>query len=329
MSSPFPVMSRKLVKEPFHDRKLLASIWGQPWGTDNPVGRIDRILMHRPGEEVLKLHGAAGRIESGPLLLNRIRGRGSQDGSGGPPNLDLLQRQHDGLTSALEKEGVRVVPLEGPADAWPEAMFTRDLGMVIPGGVVLSRFALYIRYGETRLAAQTLSRIGMPLLGSVQGHGFAEGGSFIMLDRRTAVIGRSERVNPEGIHQLRQILALQEIELLTVDLPASIIHLDEAFLMIDRNKALVNISLLPYWFLHELNRRHIELFHVDPRDPSLTINALALSPGKLLFSADGAYTMDLLSRHGIEVIPVEVSEITKMGGGIHCCTLPLIRAAVE
>lgn len=133
MSSPFPGMPRKLVKEPFHDPKLLASIWGQPWGADNSVGRIERVLMHRPGEEVLKLHEGAGQIESGPLLLNRIRGRGSQDGSGGLPNLDLLQLQHDGLTSAL-KEGVRVIPLEGPADAWRKPCLPGTSGWSSPAG---------------------------------------------------------------------------------------------------------------------------------------------------------------------------------------------------
>jgi N-dimethylarginine dimethylaminohydrolase len=75
----------------------------------------------------------------------------------------------------------------------------------------------------------------------------------------------------------------------------------------------------------QLNQRHIEMFHVDPRDPALAINALTVSPGRVLFSADSKYTMELLSEHGIEVLPVDISEIQKLGGGIHCCTLPLIR----
>ncbi|MDU4694315.1 MAG: arginine deiminase family protein [Paenibacillus sp.] len=325
MPSSYPYLSRKLVLEPFHDPELLEAVWTSRWGADNPIGPLRLVLMHAPSEEVLLLHDHAGAIESGPVLLQHIRGKPSKSNGTAAPKLKRLQAQHQALAAALEKEGVRILWLDPPDKPWPEMMYTRDLGMVIPGGVILSRLALYVRYGETALAARTLGAAGVPILGMIQGGGFAEGGSFVMLDRQTAVLGRSERVNPEGIEQVRHILSLQQIELLVIDLPASIIHLDEAFLMVDRRKALVNIALLPYWFLEELHGRGFELLHVDPRDPALTINGLTLAPGKVLFSADGKHTIDLLSSQGVQVIPVETSEIAKMGGGIHCCTLPLIR----
>lgn len=325
MHSSFPNLSRNLVKEPFHDPVLSEAVWGERWGMDNPVGQIRKVLVHSPGKEVLKLHKQAGKLESGPAFLHEIKGKSSIATPSPLPELSLLQQQHKALVTALKQQGVEIVFLEGPADELPEAMFTRDLGMVIPGGIILSRFALYIRYGETRCAAQTMHRIGMPVLGMVQGTGFAEGGSFIMIDPHTAAIGRSERVNPEGIDQIRRLLSIQGIQLLAVDLPASIIHMDEAFLMVDQQKAMVNTALLPFWFLDELHQRKIEMLHVDPRDPLLTINALAISPGKVLLSSDGPYTMELLSRNGVQVISVDTTAIQKLGGGIHCCTLPLIR----
>lgn len=88
-------------------------------------------------------------------------------------------------------------------------MFTRDLGMVIPGGVVLSRFALYIRYGETRLAAQTLSRRGMPLLGSVQGHGFAEGDTVGQKDANVQEFFPSQRVRSKINAKMQEFLAIK------------------------------------------------------------------------------------------------------------------------
>lgn len=329
MSLDYPYMSHKLVKEEFTDPLLMQSIYGKQWGMDNPVGTLRQVLMHRPGQEVTKLEDHYSFIESGPLLLGYIKGKLTTSENPGPPDPGLVQSQHDGLADALRKEGVVVVYLEGNTESWPEAIFTRDMGMVVPGGCIVSRLALYIRYGETKLAAQTLQRLGMPLLGTVQGKGFAEGGSFIMLDRRTALIGRSERVNKEGIEQVRHILSHQHIDLLVIDLAASIIHLDEAFLMIDHNKALVNISYLPYWFLNELHQRGIEMLHVDPRDPMLAINAIAVSPGKVIMSETGTHTIELLSHHGIHVIPVAMSEIEKMGGSIHCCTLPLVRDSLK
>lgn len=328
MAMDYPYFSSRLVKEPFTDPLLLQTVWGKSWGMDNPVGRIRQVLVNRPVKTLSKLGEHYTSIESGPLLLSEIKGKPSASEAPKPPEFALVQSQHNGLVAALEKEGIEVVYVEGDTEQWPESIFTRDMAMMIPGGCILSRFALFIRYGESRLAAQTLLQLGVPLLGCVQGTGFAEGGSFIMLDPKNAVIGRSERVNLEGIEQIRHILSHQQIQLIVIDLPASIIHLDEAFLMIDERKALVNMAYLPFWFLDELHRRHIKLLHVDPRDPMLAINALALSPGKVLMSSEAVYTMELLSRQGIDVIPINMSEIHKMGGGIHCCTLPLLRESL-
>ena len=36
-----------------------------------------------------------------------------------------------------------------------------------------------------------------------------------------------------------------------------------------------------------------------------------------------------LEAAGIEVIPVDISEINKLGGGIHCSTLPILRNHID
>lgn len=323
-------LTKQMVEEPFGSRSLMVDTWGASWGVDTGIGRIKKVLMHRPGEEVQLLHGDAAEIEASSVLSGEIKGRTPKMiKQQKPPKLETLQAQHDALTTALTEQGIEVIPLaDGATDRWPERCFARDLGMVIPSGVIASRLALYLRYGETRLATGTWSRINMPLLGTIHGTGFAEGGSFIMLEPKTAVIGRSERVNEHGIEQLKQILSVQDIQLIAVDLPASIIHLDEAFLMVDRAKALVDTRLLPFWFLDELHRRNIELLHVDPEDPPLAINGLCIEPGKVIMHQGAPRTIKLLESYAINVIPVDVSEFFKLGGGIHCLTLPLIRESV-
>lgn len=320
-------LSRNLVTPPFHDKQLLRDIWGEAWGVSDCVGTVRKVVMHRPGQEILQLHGSAQSIESGPELTQSIVGATPQSSQGAAlPDLAMLQSQFDGLQETLRREGIEIIEMEGgAADEWPERLFTRDLGLMIPGGIILSRLALYIRYGETRLMAQTCANLGIPILGTVQGTGFMEGGSFAMLDRYTAVVGRSERVNAEGIEQLRHLLSLQHIELIAIDLPATIIHLDEAFLMLDYGKALVQTALLPFWFLEELRKRRIGLIHVDPQDPQLTINALTVAPGRVVICSSGVRTIELLRQQGVTVLPVQVDELFKLGGGIHCVTLPLIR----
>jgi N-dimethylarginine dimethylaminohydrolase len=320
---------RTLVKEPFHNHTLLRETWGENWGVSNDLGPIKKILMHRPGQEILQLHDNAHQIEAGSLLGGEIEGRKPEDMEDySKPDLQLLQTQHDQLVNVLRDEGIEVIYLESETNNWPERIFTRDHGMVIPGGVILARLALYVRYGETYYTSQTLGKIGIPILGTIQGNGFVEGGSFTMLDESTALIGRSERVNQNGIEQLRNILSVQNIHLVVIDLPSTIIHLDEAFLLLDHDKALINKALLPYWFIDELHKRDIRLIHVDPEDPPLTINCLPISPGRVVFPSTGVRTLESLEKNGLKVIPVDVSEFYKLGGGIHCLTLPLVREAI-
>lgn len=146
-----------------------------------------------------------------------------------------------------------------------------------------------------------------------------------MLDPHTAVIGCSARVNREGAEQIRAILSKQGVELVAVDLPADRIHLDSVFLPLDVDKALADPSGLPQWFLDFLRGRGIEVIPLDPGDPPLTNNCIPVSPGRVVFPAAGVRTMERLTKAGVEVIPVDVSELNRMGGGIHCSTLELIR----
>ncbi|ASB89746.1 arginine deiminase family protein [Bacillus sonorensis] len=319
-------LGESMIQKSFHDEETLQKVWGRKWGVTNHVGAIQTVVLHRPGKELELLRSGTYEERIDARVL-RDRDSQIQGYTYGFESIDpeLVRRQHDGLRKALLDVGAEVVDLQGGGPFHTKSIYTRDIGLAVPGGVILTRFALKMREGEEYCAYQTFAKMGVPILGTIQGNGFIEGGSFCMLNRRTALIGRSVRVNQEGIGQLEQILSWQGIELVTVDLPADKIHLDEVFLMLDSETALVDPARLPYWFMEEMRRRGIKLLFADPEDPVLSVNCLAVSPGRVLFSADAPRTMEVLERSGIEAIPVDVSEIRKMGGGIHCSTLPLAR----
>ena len=308
------------------EKPLVKEIWGSPWGLSNSIGQIRKVLVHRPGDEILRLKECRYEEQAGALVLRDAEGRvRSYCKAKQPPDLALMQRQHDRLTAALRENGAEVVEMESTPTEWTNMLFPRDTAMVVPSGAILGRFSMFFRQGETPVAQRTLGGLGMPILGTVQGAGCAEGGSFAMLDSRTAVIGCSARVNREGTEQIRRILAEQGVELVAVDLPANRIHLDGVFLQLDGDKALADPSGLPQWFLDFLRGRGIDVIPLDPEDPPLTNNCIPVRPGKVIFPATGLRTMDRLARAGVELIPVDVSELNKMGGGIHCSTLELIR----
>lgn len=306
--------------------EVFGEVWGNDFGVDNSVGKIQKILLHCPGDELRQLEQGRFEEEADARILfdekGRIRNYFKSDRL---PDIGLMQEQHNRMAELLRNEGIEIHYLKDPENFWTNLTFTRDVALMLPKGAVLTRFAMYFHQGDTYLTQKFLAEQNIPILGAIQGTGTIEGGSFSMLDAHTAIVGRSVRINDEGIAQLRQLLSYQDIELIVVDMPAYYIHLDEAFVPVDRDKVLVSTFILPHWFLKLLQERGYTLIETDREDPMLTNNCLALEPGKVLFSEKGIRTRKNLEKAGVETVPVDISEINKLGGGIHCATLPLLR----
>ena len=321
-------MDKSRIENTF-ESSVYQEVWGESFGVDNSVGKIKKILVHCPGEELLQLEGGRYEEEADARILTDEKGRiRNYFKDRELPNIAKMKEQHDNMTDILRKEGVEVFSFEDPTKFWTNLTFTRDIALLTPKGVILNRFAMYFHQGETKLAQKFFTSQGIPIIGAIQGSGTMEGGSFSILDRHTAIVGRSVRVNDEGIEQLRRLLSYQDIELIVLDMPAYYIHLDEAFVPVDKNKVLCSTFILPFWFLKMLKEKGYEIIEADRDDPMLTNNCLAIAPGKVLFPEIGVRTRKNLEKAGVEVLPVDVSEINKLGGGIHCATLPLWRESI-
>lgn len=318
-------MDRSIIENPFKN-EVYEEVWGKEFGVDNSVGQIRKILVHSPGKEIEQLSQGIYEEEAEARILKDEKGRiRNYFKSHDIPNLPLMQEQHGKMIDIIKKEGIEVLQLEDPSHYWTNLIFARDVALMVPKGTIINRFAMYFHQGEPFVTQKFMANHNIPILGAIQGTGTIEGGSFSMLDPHTAIIGRSVRINDEGIAQLKHLLALQDIELIVVDLPASFIHLDEAFMPVDKDKVLVSTFILPHWFLQLLQKRGYQLIETDKNDPMLTNNCIALAPGRVLFSEKGINTRKNLEAAGVETLTVDISEINKMGGGIHCSTLPLLR----
>ena len=321
-------MDQSRIENTFED-EVYGEVWGRDTWIDNAVGKIEKIIVHRPGEELLAMKDAVYEEEAGSLILKDHRGRIRSYWKGDTfPDISLMQEQHDAMTDVLRGEGIEVINQDDPKHEWPNMTFARDFAEMTPKGAVLSRYSMYFHQGETPIGQKTMADLGVPIIGSIQGKGTMEGGSFCQLDSHTAVVGRSVRINDEGIEQMRSLLKNQGIELIVIDMPAFYIHLDEAFVPVDTDKVLVSTFILPFWFLDLLKKMGYKIIETDRDDPFLTNNCLCLEPGKVLFSARGKNTIRNLEKAGVEVVPVDISEINKLGGGIHCSTLPIVRERI-
>jgi len=237
----------------FEDGGRMERIWGRDWGCDSDVGRLRVVLMHRPGDEFnvidrgkrIEEIGSFGDLETGWYWQSEEI-----------PDLAEMQAQHDALADLLRSEGVEVIYLEGVAGGRFKSVFTRDSSFTVKGGAIVARLAPRMRHGEERPVTQTLAKMGMPILRTINGTGMIEGGSFAWLDSRTAVVGRGIRINDEAIQQVAEVLAYQGVELIDIDLRGFDIHIDGHFLMVDVDLALVWPRGLPFSFLEGSRHSH-------------------------------------------------------------------------
>ena len=221
------------------------------------------VLMHRPGVE-LSIVDPSKRIDAigsyGDLAEHWYFQ--SED----PPNIPVMQAQHDGLVAALERRGIEVIYQAGVGDRHLKAVYTRDPVQMVKGGAIINRMGTRIRRGEELVTTQTLARLGVPILRTISGSGVMEGGSFAWLNETNCAIGIGVRVNAEGARQVGEVLASQGVTLHVVALTGYDIHIDANFLMIDKNLALVNPMGLPYTFLQTLKELGIHTVEITPLD---------------------------------------------------------------
>jgi N-dimethylarginine dimethylaminohydrolase len=310
----------------FEDEAELTSTWGRVWGVENDVGRITDILMHRPGPEMGVVDPTKRLPDIGSFGDPAV---GWYFQSDTPPDVPLMQAQHDGFVAALQAEGITVHYMDGEAGNRLKQCYTRDPFIMVKGGAIVCRMGARIRRGEELAVTRTLARLGVPILRTVNGTGVMEGGSFAWLNERTCAIGVGVRVNRDGAAQVGEVLARQGVELLVVELAGYDIHLDVSFLMVDRDLALLNPQGLPFSFLEELGRRGIRYIETDPQDDPWIVNSLAVAPGRVLMP-EGATnrTLDRLAAAGVSWVTVPYAAMHKNGGGLHCSTTPLRREKV-
>lgn len=304
---------------PFHDE--LTAVWGAEWGASDEVGPLRRVLVRRPGDELAAVRADAWDAESQALVDPDGRWYWTDRT---PPDLDRVHAQHAGLVAALEREGVDVVVAEPLGAGFVKAIYARDPLITVPGGAIIGRMAVRVRRGEEAAVTREVAAAGLPILSTITGTGTLEGGSFVKLRPGLAALGTSIRCNAEGARQLRETLARIGWEAIVVPLPGYTIHIDLHLAMVDVGKALIDAPGLPFEFLERLEAEGIETIHPDTSE-EWSLNALCLSPGRVLMAEGSPRTAEILDRAGVEVVTVEYDEIHKNGGGVHCSTMELLR----
>ena len=223
-----------------------------------------------------------------------------------PQTIDVTMAnlQHHEYRNLLASLGLDVIRI--PADpAYPDCVFIEDTAIVLDDLAVITRPGAPSRRGETRAVADALAQY-RPLV-HIEAPATIDGGDVLVLDDRIFV-GLSERTNEAAIAQLR---FHTRRDVIPVEVHGCL-HLKSAITRVSRNALVVNrdwIDVAPFrgWTL------------IDAEEP---FGANALLVGDVvIYPSEFPRTREKLEQHGIDVRPVDASELAKAEGGVTCCSL--------
>jgi N-dimethylarginine dimethylaminohydrolase len=241
------------------------------------------------------------------------------------------REQHDALAEAFQDNDVSVHYVDRMRSDRPNAVFMRDNVLMTPEGAVVGRQAMSCRRGEERYAAEALSRLGVPILHTVCGTGIFETACCLWVDAGTVILGSGNRANYEGCRQLEETLATIGVEnFIYLQIPYGYAHIDSLVSFIEETTALFDPSRLPWDVWSALSGLGIRLLETPSPEETrqLALNLVCLEPGRVLMAAGFPETRAFLENLDIAVTEVEVSELRKGWGSLHCMTAVLKRDPV-
>lgn len=293
----------------FPDTRSFADLISENWYDcycDSEVGKLRAVLLRRPGKEIDLMRDAAKyRFKE---LMDPEKARAQQDA------LADIYRQH----------GVQVHYVEEAREDRPNSLFLRDLVLMTPEGAIIGRPAMEVRRGEERFVAKKLAELGVPIIKTINGDGIFECACALWVDRHSIVIGTGARANKAGADQVKWELKNLGVEnIIEFQIPYGHAHLDGLMNFADKKTVFLFPWQVPYDVcaaLMDLGFKIVEAQDVSEVKNTFGVNFVALEPGKVVMPKGNPNCKAALEDAGVSVIEVDVSEIIKGWGAIHCMT---------
>lgn len=288
---------------------------GNGWGGQSVVDALRRVLVYNPVEPDEHVSW-------------------ENFGYFRPIDHDRARREHAAFRQILTESGAEVVTAEIGDARLQDAIFPFDPVILTDRGAILGRMGKELRRREVDLMRETLTDLGVPIVGEITSPGTFEGGDSFWVDEQTLAVGRGYRTNFAGIEQLAQILEPMGVSVITVDLPHwhgpdECLHLLSLISLLDHDLAVVYLPLLSVEFVEYLKARNIQLVEIpDEEFPTQGCNVLALGPRRCLMLEENVESIRRLRAAGCEVLTYQGKEIShNRSGGPTCLTRPLLRGA--
>ena len=288
----------------------ISEYWGGDWGCDSEVGTLRAVLLRRPGKEIENVRDPR---EYRWLDIMDVR---------------KAREQHDSLVELYRAHGVKVHYVEKMREDRANALFMRDSVLMTPQGAIIGRQAMTCRRGEERYAAEALALLGVPIIRTVSGQGIFETACCLWVDAGTVIIGTGNRANKDGAQQIEGILRSIGVEhFLHLQIPYGYAHIDSIISFVTEKIAVIDPMRLPWDVWTSLKKRGFQILEAPSPEETqdLALNFVALKPGSIVMASGFPATKNFLEDHGIQVSEIDISELRKGWGSLHCMTAILKR----
>jgi len=224
--------------------------------------------------------------------------------------------QHNSLIQTIQHARIKVINLQ-ELPGHPNSVFTKDTAVCTSKGYIRVRMGLPSREGEEQWMAESLDRIGVPCIGTIEAPGTVEGGDVILADN-IAFIGHSARTNPAGINQLSNLFRKSGYEIRTAKVPAPFLHLGGAFTLVSPDTILCVRGLFPEIIFKGFQRIEV------PHTGFISGNVIPLENRQAIADQANLPAIKTLRQKGFKVYTIDLSEFIKGAGGPSCLILSVL-----
>lgn len=281
-------------------------IWAD-CGVNSEYGELKHVLLRRPGKEIENIVNPSKILWSSSM------------------NEELAREQHDVMAETYRKFGIKVDYIEDKrAEKFPNILFMRDTFAMTSNGAIISRLASTVRAGEESIVSRKLLELNIPIITTIHGDMILEGPDIFIVNQNLVFIGIGIRTNYKAAHFVKNLLESQGYgEVVIVQTTYGCGHLDGVINVLNSKTAVLipkRVSYVVYEKLIKHGFNIIELSDLNEIDNLMSINFVPLNSQQLIINKGCKNSIYLYNQAGIECIEVDVSELTRGGGSVHCMT---------
>jgi len=235
-----------------------------------------------------------------------------------PVDAALAMTQWAGLRATFARLGHRVHVID-PVPGLPDMVFAANGATVIDGKVLGARFLHAERAAEAAVYLDWFRRHGYPVVRAADAVNEGEGD--IVPAGGVVLAGYGFRTSEAARTEIEDLFGLPVLSLRLVD--PRYYHLDTALCVLDSSTVAHYPAAFDDAGRAGLASHFDELIEAKDEDAEV-LGLNAVSDGRhVVLPAQARGLAGQIAARGFEPVPVDMSELSKAGGGPKCCTLEL------